>query len=120
MKQVLSTVEHGAQQKGDTGKEFVNTGDRGHEREKEKKKKLEGYYTHIICNTHVYYSVLTYIMEKIAAMGICKLGIFRRDFSYDLLCDFCEVPGTRCMFCEDYRASRNNTVEDTHGQLLTS
>lgn len=38
MKQVLSTVEHGAQQKGDTGKEFVNTGDRGHEREKEKKK----------------------------------------------------------------------------------
>lgn len=59
-------------------------------------------------------------MEKIAAMGICQLGIFRRDFSYDLLCDFCEVPGTRCMFCEDYRASRNNTVEDTHGQLLTS
>lgn len=48
-------------------------------------------YTHIICNTHVYYSVLTNVMEKVAAMGICQLCIFRWYFSHDLFCDLREV-----------------------------
>lgn len=71
-------------------------------------------YTHIICNTHVYYSVLTNVMEKIAAMGIRQLCIFRGYFSHDLFCDLWEVSSTWCIFCENYSTSCYYTIEDRH------